>query len=117
MVDLTALPAGSPAHRADLSLVCLSGLLQMSVNKNRAFKLKLLLAIDSAFFFLELGVGAAVGSLALLADSFHSQSITRLSSRSSLTLAVRNIFWVCRTGSSLDECADVAFACLVLRVV
>jgi len=45
----------------------------MSANKNRAFKLKVLLAIDSAFFLLELGVGAAVGSLALLADSFHSK--------------------------------------------
>ncbi|GAA5987360.1 hypothetical protein JCM11641_006943 [Rhodosporidiobolus odoratus] len=39
--------------------------------KNRAFKLKLLLAIDTAFLFLELGVGTAVGSLALVADSFH----------------------------------------------
>ncbi|GAA6057038.1 hypothetical protein JCM3770_005221 [Rhodotorula araucariae] len=37
----------------------------------RAFKLKLLLAIDTAFLFLELGVGTAVGSLALVADSFH----------------------------------------------
>lgn len=45
----------------------------MSNNKSRAFKLKLLLAIDSVFFLLELTVGAAVGSLALLADSFHSK--------------------------------------------
>ncbi|BGP42504.1 Zinc resistance conferring protein [Rhodotorula kratochvilovae] len=37
----------------------------------RAFKLKLLLAIDTVFLFLELGVGTAVGSLALVADSFH----------------------------------------------
>lgn len=67
--------------RADLSL--LSDMVwvwvQMSANKNRAFKLKLLLAIDSVFFLLELGVGAAVGSLALLADSFHSQSPALLS--------------------------------------
>ncbi|GAA5976213.1 hypothetical protein JCM21900_005460, partial [Sporobolomyces salmonicolor] len=40
-------------------------------NKRRAFKLKLLLAIDTAFLFLELGVGTVVGSLALVADSFH----------------------------------------------
>ncbi|BGP13472.1 hypothetical protein JCM10213_001796 [Rhodosporidiobolus nylandii] len=39
--------------------------------KSRAFKLKLLLAIDTAFLFLELGVGTVVGSLALVADSFH----------------------------------------------
>ncbi|POY76339.1 transporter of heavy metals [Rhodotorula taiwanensis] len=42
----------------------------MSTQK-RAFKLKLLLAIDTAFLFLELGVGTVVGSLALVADSFH----------------------------------------------
>jgi zinc transporter 1 len=30
-----------------------------------------LLAIDTAFFFLEIIVGYAVGSLALVADSFH----------------------------------------------
>jgi zinc transporter 1 len=33
--------------------------------------MKLLLAIDIGFFFLELSVGIAVSSLALLADSFH----------------------------------------------
>ena len=30
-----------------------------------------MLAIDAAFFILELGVGVAVGSLALMADAFH----------------------------------------------
>lgn len=30
-----------------------------------------MLAIDAAFFVLELGVGVAVGSLALMADAFH----------------------------------------------
>ena len=30
-----------------------------------------MLAIDAAFFILELGVGLAVGSLALMADAFH----------------------------------------------
>ncbi|GAA6008932.1 cation diffusion facilitator family transporter [Rhodotorula paludigena] len=40
-------------------------------SQGRAFKLKLLLAIDTAFLFLELGVGTVVGSLALVADSFH----------------------------------------------
>jgi zinc transporter 1 len=30
-----------------------------------------MLAIDTAFFILELGVGIYVGSLALMADAFH----------------------------------------------
>ena len=30
-----------------------------------------MLAIDAAFFLLELGVGLVVGSLALMADAFH----------------------------------------------
>ena len=30
-----------------------------------------MLGIDAAFFLLELGVGLAVGSLALMADAFH----------------------------------------------
>ena len=30
-----------------------------------------MLAIDAAFFVLELGVGLMVGSLALMADAFH----------------------------------------------
>ncbi|KAG9121162.1 hypothetical protein FRC07_002999, partial [Ceratobasidium sp. 392] len=38
---------------------------------SRPAKIKILLAIDSAFFFVELIVGYAVGSLALVADSFH----------------------------------------------
>ncbi|KAK7052849.1 Zinc resistance conferring protein [Paramarasmius palmivorus] len=38
---------------------------------SRATRIKLLLAIDIIFFFIELIVGYAVGSLALVADSFH----------------------------------------------
>lgn len=38
---------------------------------SRQAKLKTLLVIDSAFFFLEIIVGYTVGSLALVADSFH----------------------------------------------
>ncbi|CAE6435125.1 unnamed protein product [Rhizoctonia solani] len=38
---------------------------------SRAARIKILLAIDTAFFFVELIVGYAVGSLALVADSFH----------------------------------------------
>ncbi|KAG8678768.1 zinc ion transporter Zhf1, partial [Ceratobasidium sp. 395] len=38
---------------------------------SRPARIKILLAIDSAFFFVELIVGYAVGSLALVADSFH----------------------------------------------
>ncbi|KAJ4489333.1 cation efflux protein [Lentinula edodes] len=37
----------------------------------RATRIKILLAIDVLFFFVELIVGYAVGSLALVADSFH----------------------------------------------
>lgn len=33
-------------------------------------------AVDTAFLFLELGVGTAVGSLALVADSFHMYVLT-----------------------------------------
>jgi len=33
-----------------------------------------MLAIDTAFFLLELGVGMIVGSLALMADAFHMVS-------------------------------------------
>ncbi|KAI3614142.1 hypothetical protein WG66_010711 [Moniliophthora roreri] len=43
--------------------------LQMGLS--RATRIKLLLAIDIIFFFVELGVGCAVRSLALIADSFH----------------------------------------------
>ncbi|CAE6425309.1 unnamed protein product [Rhizoctonia solani] len=38
---------------------------------SRAARIKTLLVIDTAFFFIELIVGYAVGSLALVADSFH----------------------------------------------
>ncbi|KAJ8084090.1 Zinc resistance conferring protein [Marasmius tenuissimus] len=38
---------------------------------SRAVRIKILLAIDVLFFFVELTVGYAVGSLALVADSFH----------------------------------------------
>ncbi|KAF8510485.1 cation efflux protein [Gautieria morchelliformis] len=38
---------------------------------SRATKIRILLAIDVVFFFVELIVGNAVGSLALVADSFH----------------------------------------------
>ncbi|KAG0148802.1 hypothetical protein CROQUDRAFT_105523 [Cronartium quercuum f. sp. fusiforme G11] len=38
---------------------------------SRSVRIKTLLVIDSAFFFLELIVGYSVGSLALVADSFH----------------------------------------------
>ncbi|CAL1695437.1 unnamed protein product [Somion occarium] len=38
---------------------------------NRAARIYILLVIDSLFFFVELIVGYAVGSLALVADSFH----------------------------------------------
>ncbi|KAH7344959.1 cation efflux protein [Rhizoctonia solani] len=38
---------------------------------SRTARIKILLAIDTAFFFVELIVGYAVGSLALVADSFH----------------------------------------------
>ncbi|KAL0580377.1 Zinc resistance conferring protein [Marasmius crinis-equi] len=38
---------------------------------SRAARIKILLVIDILFFFVELTVGYAVGSLALVADSFH----------------------------------------------
>lgn len=38
---------------------------------SRTARITLLLVIDVMFFFVELIVGYAVGSLALVADSFH----------------------------------------------
>lgn len=46
-------------------------------SSSRVLKLKILLCIDTAFLFLELFVGAAVGSLALIADAFHMVSSCR----------------------------------------
>ncbi|KAI9615237.1 hypothetical protein H4Q26_011780 [Puccinia striiformis f. sp. tritici PST-130] len=40
-------------------------------DSSRSLRIKILLLIDTAFFFLELIVGCHVGSLALIADSFH----------------------------------------------
>ena len=44
---------------------------------SKSTRILLLLAIDSAFFLLELGVGYGVHSLALVADSFHMVSKPR----------------------------------------
>lgn len=45
-----------------------------------------MLAIDAAFFILELGVGLAVGSLALMADAFHMvRTFPKLKEETSLT--------------------------------
>ncbi|KAH8596603.1 cation efflux protein [Bisporella sp. PMI_857] len=38
---------------------------------SKSTRITIMLAIDAAFFVLELGVGLAVGSLALMADAFH----------------------------------------------
>jgi zinc transporter 1 len=38
---------------------------------SKSTRITVMLAIDAAFFVLELGVGVAVGSLALMADAFH----------------------------------------------
>jgi zinc transporter 1 len=38
---------------------------------SKSSRITIMLAIDVAFFILELGVGLAVGSLALMADAFH----------------------------------------------
>jgi Co/Zn/Cd efflux system component len=38
---------------------------------SKSTRIIIMLAIDAAFFILELGVGLAVGSLALMADAFH----------------------------------------------
>jgi Co/Zn/Cd efflux system component len=47
-----------------------------------------MLAIDAAFFILELGVGLAVGSLALMADAFHMVSSTPTAYRAKLTYSI-----------------------------
>lgn len=38
---------------------------------SKSTRISIMLGIDAAFFILELGVGLAVGSLALMADAFH----------------------------------------------
>jgi solute carrier family 30 (zinc transporter), member 1 len=38
---------------------------------SKSTRITVMLAIDATFFILELGVGVAVGSLALMADAFH----------------------------------------------
>ncbi len=38
---------------------------------SKSTRITVMLAIDAAFFLLELGVGLVVGSLALMADAFH----------------------------------------------
>jgi len=38
---------------------------------SKSTRITIMLAIDAAFFVLELGVGLLVGSLALMADAFH----------------------------------------------
>jgi zinc transporter 1 len=38
---------------------------------SKSNRISVMLAIDTAFFLLELGVGMVVGSLALMADAFH----------------------------------------------
>jgi len=59
---------------------------------SKSTRIMILLAIDTAFFFLELIVGYAVHSLALVADSFHmvchyvKRSIKMVTDRTSSTM-------------------------------
>lgn len=41
---------------------------------SKSTRIKVMLALDTVFFLLELGVGFAVHSLALMADAFHMVS-------------------------------------------
>jgi zinc transporter 1 len=45
---------------------------------SKSTRIKVMLVIDLMFFLLELGVGFAVGSLALMADAFHMVGLSRL---------------------------------------
>jgi zinc transporter 1 len=47
---------------------------------SKSTRIMILLAIDTAFFFVELIAGYTVHSLALVADSFHMVRIFRLAS-------------------------------------
>jgi hypothetical protein len=42
---------------------------------SKSTRIKVMLVLDTVFFFLELGVGIAVQSLALMADAFHMVSL------------------------------------------
>ncbi len=46
---------------------------------SKSTRIKVMLGIDIAFFFLELSVGFAVHSLALMADAFHMVGFTIIS--------------------------------------
>ncbi|KAG6872194.1 hypothetical protein C0995_012086 [Termitomyces sp. Mi166 len=56
---------------------------------SRTARISLLLAIDILFFFVELIIGYAVGSLALVADSFHMLKLSEVSSLYDHPVAVR----------------------------
>lgn len=75
-----------------------------------------MLAIDAAFFVLELGVGLFVGSLALMADAFHMVSC--LDKKSAQVLSVlkakrHNIV----SGRTLgcESCPEVVYRQILLR--
>jgi len=51
---------------------------------SKSTRIMILLGIDTAFFFLELIVGYAVHSLALVADSFHMVCNVRIIERAML---------------------------------
>jgi zinc transporter 1 len=55
---------------------------------SKSSRITIMLAIDAAFFILELGVGLAVGSLALMADAFHMVSNTPTAYRAKLTYSI-----------------------------
>jgi solute carrier family 30 (zinc transporter), member 1 len=42
---------------------------------SKSTRIKVMLVLDTVFFLLELGVGFAVHSLALMADAFHMVSL------------------------------------------
>lgn len=56
---------------------------------SKSTRITIMLAIDAAFFVLELGVGLVVGSLALMADAFHMVRMRAraVNSREKLTCA------------------------------
>lgn len=59
---------------------------------SKSTRISIMLAIDAAFFVLELGVGLVVGSLALMADAFHMVSTiqNRLSGKQLIALHGRS---------------------------
>jgi len=61
----------NPQEREKIAISTRSNPSVTNMGWSKSTRITIMLAIDAAFFVLELGVGLVVGSLALMADAFH----------------------------------------------